>query len=236
MAVGLFGNTIVQMLDALSRSRIRYITERHKQLAAHAADRIRQGFRHARSRVAAYWSRTGELRDGHRECRIGLCAARSLQSYYSTVTHIRRSTCRWMPTSSKSGARSASASTVSAALRICRGSSSAHSQTGRARSGSRRCSNGFLFRRVARGFVQPQARTHGSHCLSNDRSGVECFGSTRQLEQTIRDSIESYNIEPKPFVWSKSADEILESVRRFCKRTLETGHERSVPEIDLIVA
>ena len=35
---GLCGHTIVQMLDALSRSRIRYITTRHEQLAAHAAD------------------------------------------------------------------------------------------------------------------------------------------------------------------------------------------------------
>ncbi|MBI4473060.1 MAG: thiamine pyrophosphate-binding protein, partial [Acidobacteria bacterium] len=35
---GLCGHTIVQMLDALSRSRIRFITTRHEQLAAHAAD------------------------------------------------------------------------------------------------------------------------------------------------------------------------------------------------------
>jgi acetolactate synthase-1/2/3 large subunit len=35
---GLCGHTIVQVLDALSRSRIRYITTRHEQLAAHAAD------------------------------------------------------------------------------------------------------------------------------------------------------------------------------------------------------
>src|SRR5262245_32442733 len=35
---GLCGHTVVQMLDSLSRSRIRYITTRHEQLAAHAAD------------------------------------------------------------------------------------------------------------------------------------------------------------------------------------------------------
>ncbi len=35
---GLCGHTVVQMLDALSRSRIRFITTRHEQLAAHAAD------------------------------------------------------------------------------------------------------------------------------------------------------------------------------------------------------
>jgi transposase len=53
------------------------------------------------------------------------------------------------------------------------------------------------------------------------RRGV--FRSTRELEQTIRNFIDTYNAEPKPFVWSKTADQILDSVARFCKRTLETG-------------
>src|SRR5437764_739213 len=35
---GLCGHTVVQMLDALSRSRVRFITTRHEQIAAHAAD------------------------------------------------------------------------------------------------------------------------------------------------------------------------------------------------------
>src|SRR5204863_8559411 len=35
---GLCGHTVVQMLDALSRSKIRFITTRHEQIAAHAAD------------------------------------------------------------------------------------------------------------------------------------------------------------------------------------------------------
>lgn len=54
------------------------------------------------------------------------------------------------------------------------------------------------------------------------RRGV--FRSTQQLEQAIRNYIDTYNERPKPFIWSKSADEILESVARFCKRTSETGH------------
>ena len=32
-----------------------------------------------------------------------------------------------------------------------------------------------------------------------------------ELEQTIRTFIETYNAEPKPFVWSKTPDEILDS-------------------------
>jgi transposase len=54
------------------------------------------------------------------------------------------------------------------------------------------------------------------------RRGV--FRSTRQLEQTIKGYIENYNAQPKQFVWFKTGDEILDSVARFCKRTLETGH------------
>ena len=43
--------------------------------------------------------------------------------------------------------------------------------------------------------------------------------STRQLEQAIRHYIKVNNDDPKPFVWSKTADDILASVERFCLRT-----------------
>jgi transposase len=48
--------------------------------------------------------------------------------------------------------------------------------------------------------------------------------STRQLEQAIRDYLERHNADPKPFVWSKSADDILASIERFCLRTSNSGH------------
>src|SRR3982751_6888337 len=35
---GLTGHTVIGMLDALGRSRIRYVSTRHEQVAAHAAD------------------------------------------------------------------------------------------------------------------------------------------------------------------------------------------------------
>src|SRR6478735_5083372 len=35
---GLTGHTVIAMLDALGRSRIRYVSTRHEQVAAHAAD------------------------------------------------------------------------------------------------------------------------------------------------------------------------------------------------------
>ena len=54
------------------------------------------------------------------------------------------------------------------------------------------------------------------------RRGV--FHSTRNLETAIRNYLEIYNARAKPFMWTKTADEILASVARFCKRTLETVH------------
>ena len=42
--------------------------------------------------------------------------------------------------------------------------------------------------------------------------------STRQLEDAIRYYLDVYNSNPTPFVWSKSADEILASLERFCVR------------------
>lgn len=48
--------------------------------------------------------------------------------------------------------------------------------------------------------------------------------STAELETAIRDFIAVHNEEPKPFVWTKTADQILASVARFCKRISDSGH------------
>ncbi len=44
--------------------------------------------------------------------------------------------------------------------------------------------------------------------------------STVALEKAIREFVDASNENPKPFVWTKSADEILDSVKRFCNRIL----------------
>jgi transposase len=44
--------------------------------------------------------------------------------------------------------------------------------------------------------------------------------STRELEGAIGAFLSGHNEQPKSFVWTKSADQILESVRRFCEHTL----------------
>ncbi len=54
--------------------------------------------------------------------------------------------------------------------------------------------------------------------------------STKQLETDIRAFIDAHNADPKPFRWTKSADDILAAIQRFCvrnieiKRTSESGH------------
>ena len=48
--------------------------------------------------------------------------------------------------------------------------------------------------------------------------------STRELENAIYHYVECTNEDPKPFIWTKTADKILESIARFCKRTSDSGH------------
>lgn len=48
--------------------------------------------------------------------------------------------------------------------------------------------------------------------------------STIELEKTIQHYIATNNEDPKPFIWNKNADQILESIKRFCLRTSNSGH------------
>jgi len=54
------------------------------------------------------------------------------------------------------------------------------------------------------------------------RRGVHA--STRQLETAIMEFLDVTNETPKPFIWSKTADEIIATVARFCLRTSNSGH------------
>ncbi|MGH7761917.1 MAG: IS630 family transposase [Candidatus Dormibacteraceae bacterium] len=48
--------------------------------------------------------------------------------------------------------------------------------------------------------------------------------SPRQLEDAIRLYLATCNESPRPFTWTKTADDILASVARFCQRTSVSGH------------
>jgi transposase len=54
------------------------------------------------------------------------------------------------------------------------------------------------------------------------RRGI--FRSTRELEAAIMLYLDANNENPKPFVWTKSADQILASIARFCRRISDSGH------------
>jgi len=41
--------------------------------------------------------------------------------------------------------------------------------------------------------------------------------STRALERDIKNYLATYNDDPKPFVWTKTADEILDNLKRYCE-------------------
>jgi transposase len=47
---------------------------------------------------------------------------------------------------------------------------------------------------------------------------------SRQLVDAIRLYLATSNQAAKPFIWTKTADEILASVARFCQRTSVSGH------------
>jgi transposase len=48
--------------------------------------------------------------------------------------------------------------------------------------------------------------------------------SVAQLQRSIREWIDTWNQDPRPFVWTKTADEILESIASYCQRINDSGH------------
>jgi transposase len=48
--------------------------------------------------------------------------------------------------------------------------------------------------------------------------------SVKELTASIRTWITNWNDDPKPFVWHKTADEILDSLAAYCQRITDSGH------------
>ena len=67
---------------------------------------------------------------------------------------------------------------------------------------------------VERGFAE----------IANKRIRRGSCRSTRALEQAIHDYLAIYNENPRPFIWTKSADDILASLQGYCTSITETGH------------
>lgn len=62
------------------------------------------------------------------------------------------------------------------------------------------------------GFLADQMIRRGAH------------KNVQALEADIRAWIKNWNADPKPFIWTKTAEEILDSLARFCQRISGAGH------------
>jgi transposase len=55
--------------------------------------------------------------------------------------------------------------------------------------------------------------------LTNKRIRRGAFRSVKELETAIREYIDIHNEDPAPFIWTKTADQILASIARYAQRT-----------------
>ncbi len=49
--------------------------------------------------------------------------------------------------------------------------------------------------------------------------------TVRELNTGIRHWIDTWNDNPRPYLWTKTADQILESIARYCTRINDSGHQ-----------
>ena len=60
--------------------------------------------------------------------------------------------------------------------------------------------------------------------LTNRKLRRSAHRGVTALESDIRQWIDEWNKNPKPFVWTKSADEILETLAAYCSRIIDSEH------------
>ena len=60
--------------------------------------------------------------------------------------------------------------------------------------------------------------------LTNRKLRRSAHRSVTELETGIRKWTSEWNKNPKPFVWTKTADEILETLAAYCQRIVDSGH------------
>ena len=84
----------------------------------------------------------------------------------------------------------------------------------------------------------PRFHMHFTPTYSSWINQVErCFGyiterpaprgdhrSVQALESDIREWIKEWNTNPEPFIWTKTAEQILDSIARLLKRISGSGH------------
>ena len=63
--------------------------------------------------------------------------------------------------------------------------------------------------------------------LTNRKLRRSAHNSVNELEADIQAWIDAWNEDPKPFVWTKTADEILENLARYLQRINNSGHSKA---------
>jgi transposase len=60
--------------------------------------------------------------------------------------------------------------------------------------------------------------------MTNRKLRRSSHRSLADLESDVRTWIEARNTDPRPFVWTRAADEILNSLAAYCGRINDSGH------------
>jgi hypothetical protein len=60
--------------------------------------------------------------------------------------------------------------------------------------------------------------------LTNRKLRRSSHRSVAELEADLAAWTTAWNADPKPFVWTKAADEILDSLTSYLQRTNDSGH------------
>jgi len=61
--------------------------------------------------------------------------------------------------------------------------------------------------------------------LTNRKLRRSAHRSVTELEADIRKGTSEWNKNPKPFIWAKSADDILQTLADYCQRICDSGHQ-----------
>jgi transposase len=60
--------------------------------------------------------------------------------------------------------------------------------------------------------------------LTNRKLRRSAHRSVLELEADIRTWINTWNADPKPYIWTKTADQILDTLAAYCRRITDSGH------------
>jgi transposase len=78
------------------------------------------------------------------------------------------------------------------------------------------------FTPTSRSWLNLVERWFGELTTKKLRRGAHTF--VRALNADIKRWIETWNDNPRPCVWTKTADQILESIKRYCTTITDSAH------------